>query len=68
MWRRRPAECVRQVVEDRKQFIAVLSNGDLFAPFPWGDGQTLLREALVIIDHNSYHTGAIMTVKRLVTG
>lgn len=39
---------------------------DLFEPFPYGDGQTLFREAILIIDHNSYHTGQIVTVRRLL--
>ncbi|MFH5832116.1 DinB family protein [Halalkalibaculum sp. DA3122] len=39
---------------------------DLFTPFPHGDGQTLFREAILIIDHNSYHTGQIITIRRLL--
>jgi hypothetical protein len=39
---------------------------DLLKPFPHGDGQTLLREALLIIDHNSYHLGQLVDVKRLL--
>jgi len=39
---------------------------DLDAPFPWGDGQTLLREALLIADHNSYHLGQLVLVRRLL--
>ncbi len=38
---------------------------DLHERFAWGDGQTLLREALVLIDHNSYHLGQLMLVRRL---
>src|SRR5205085_4783464 len=34
---------------------------DLFAPFPWGDGQTLLREALLSSEHAAYHLGQIVT-------
>lgn len=34
--------------------------------FPWGDGQTLLREALLIADHNSYHLGQLVMVKKLL--
>jgi len=41
---------------------------DLFTPFPWGDGQTLLREALLIVDHNAYHLGQLVLVRRLVGG
>jgi hypothetical protein len=39
---------------------------DLNRKFPWGDGQTLLREALLIADHNSYHLGQLVLVRRLV--
>ena len=41
---------------------------DLFAPFPWGDGQTLLREALLLADHNAYHLGQLVTVRRALGG
>jgi hypothetical protein len=37
---------------------------DLLAPFPWGDGQTLLREALLVADHTSYHVGQLILVRR----
>jgi hypothetical protein len=39
---------------------------DLFTPFPHGQGQTLLREALLVADHNSYHLGQLVTVRRLL--
>ncbi len=39
---------------------------DLYEPFPWGDGQNLLREALVMADHNSWHLGQLMLVRRLL--
>jgi hypothetical protein len=39
---------------------------DLFQKFPWGDGQTLLREALLIADHNAYHVGQLVQVRRLL--
>lgn len=39
---------------------------DLHKPFPWGDGQTLLREALLAADHNSYHLGQLVTLRRLL--
>ena len=28
---------------------------ELYARIPWGDGQTVLREALLLADHNAYH-------------
>jgi len=39
---------------------------DLLAPFPHGQGQTLLREALLVIDHNSYHVGQLVDLRRLL--
>jgi hypothetical protein len=39
---------------------------DLFKPFPWGDGQTLLREAMLVADHNAYHLGEFIVVRRLL--
>jgi hypothetical protein len=37
---------------------------DLFTPFAHGDGQTLLREALLVADHNSYHLGQLVILRR----
>lgn len=37
---------------------------DLFAPIPHGNGQTILREALLVADHNAYHLGQLVTVRR----
>ncbi|PYS80532.1 MAG: ABC transporter [Acidobacteria bacterium] len=37
---------------------------DLYAPVPHGDGQTVLREALLVADHNAYHLGALVTLRR----
>jgi DinB superfamily len=39
---------------------------DLFAPIPHGEGQTVLREALLVADHNAYHLGQMVTVRRLL--
>jgi len=39
---------------------------DLFARIPHGDGQTILREALLIADHNAYHLGELVVVRRLL--
>lgn len=39
---------------------------DLFAPIPHGDGQTVLREALVLADHNAYHVGELILLRRLL--
>jgi hypothetical protein len=40
---------------------------DLLEPFPWiDDGPTLLREALLLADHNAYHAGQLVLVRRLL--
>ena len=39
---------------------------DLFAKIPWGDGQTILREALLVADHNAYHLGQLVMLRRLL--
>jgi hypothetical protein len=39
---------------------------DLYAPLPHGDGQTLLREALLVADHNAYHVGQLVLLRRLL--
>jgi uncharacterized damage-inducible protein DinB len=39
---------------------------DLFTPLPHGKGQTVLREALLIADHNAYHLGQLVVVRRLL--
>jgi hypothetical protein len=39
---------------------------DLFANIAWGEGQTILREALLVADHNSHHLGQLVDVRRLL--
>jgi hypothetical protein len=39
---------------------------DLFAKIPHGDGQTILREALLVADHNAYHVGQLILVRQLL--
>jgi hypothetical protein len=41
-------------------------HADLFARIPHGDGQTILREALLVADHNSYHLGQLIVVGRML--
>jgi hypothetical protein len=51
-------KAMEELVED--------SSTDLFAPIAHGEGQTLLREALLVADHNAYHLGALVTIKRML--
>ncbi len=46
------------------QALVTDSSTDLFAPIAHGDGQTILREALLVADHNAYHLGQLVTVRR----
>lgn len=39
---------------------------NLFASIPHGTGQTILREALLVADHNSYHLGQLIVLRRLL--
>jgi hypothetical protein len=39
---------------------------DLFMRIPYGSGQTILREALLVADHNAYHLGELVLVRRLL--
>ena len=53
---------------DLKQMEALVEDPstDLYAKIPHGDGQTILREALLIADHNAYHLGALAVIGRIV--
>jgi hypothetical protein len=46
--------------------LVVAESTDLCAPIPHGDGQTIMREALLIADHNAYHIGELVLVRRLL--
>jgi DinB superfamily len=46
--------------------LAASPKTDLFARIPHGTGQTILREALLVADHNAYHVGQVLTVRRLL--
>ncbi len=57
---------VAELKKDRHAFEKLLKEGDLIEPFAWGEGQNLLREALLIADHESYHTGELVMARRLL--
>jgi len=59
---------VRAFRKDLKTFCALISDPatDLYAKIPHGDGQTVLREALLIADHNAYHVGQLVLVKKML--
>jgi len=59
---------IKQIFADEAEFIALLEapDCDLYTPFSWGDGQNLLREAMLIANHNSHHAGQIILMRRLL--
>ena len=59
---------VKDFRRDLKSMQELVANPkvDLFAPVPWGDGQTILREALLLADHNAYHVAQLVDVRRLL--
>lgn len=61
-WRR----SVQRFQADLRMMAALVEdvNADLHAAIPHGEGQTLLREALLVADHNAYHLGALVTLRR----
>ena len=59
---------VQQFRKDLKTMQDLVANPktDLYARIPWGDGQTILREALLVADHNAYHIAQLIDVRRLL--
>ncbi len=55
---RKDLKAVEELIENPKT--------DLYAKITWGDGQTILREVLLIADHNAYHLGQFVDVRRLL--
>jgi hypothetical protein len=59
---------VDRIVADRKAFTDLLGKAEetIYEPLPWGEGQSLFREAVLIIDHTSYHTAEIIVLRRFL--
>ena len=57
-----------QVLKDLQTMRHLVNDeeNDLFAELPHGSGQTLLREALLVADHNAYHLGQIAFLMRIL--
>jgi DinB superfamily len=62
------ANSVKAFRRDIKEMQSLVSSPktDLFAVIPHGDGQTVLREALLVADHNAYHLGELVLLRRLL--
>ncbi len=59
-------ETLKAIDEDLQSFITLLDTADIFEAIQHGDGQSVLREALQIADHNAYHTAEIVVIRRLL--
>jgi len=59
------AQAFREDLEALCELIANEST-DLFTIVPSGDSQTVLREALLVADHNAYHLGELVLIRRLL--
>jgi hypothetical protein len=61
-------ETVEKFRADMKEIeaLSAASSTDLFARIPHGSGQTVLREALLVADHNAYHLGALAVMSRIL--
>ena len=61
-------QSVASFEHDRKELMALVEDPqlDLFQRFPHGQGQTLLREALLVASHNSYHLGQLVFLKKML--
>ena len=59
---------IASIKKDREAMIKLVSNPktDLYAPIPQGTGQNILREALLIAEHNAYHLGQLVLLQRLL--
>jgi hypothetical protein len=61
-------ESINATRKDLEAFEGVITRSgvDLYKPFRWGEGQNLLREAMLIADHTSYHLGELIVLRRLL--
>ncbi len=59
---------VKVFLQDLDEMVKLVMNPkiDLAAPIPHGSGQTILREALLVADHNSHHLGQFIFLRRLL--
>lgn len=57
---------VQSFRDDLKSMIQLVANPatDLYSPLAHGNGQTILREALLVADHNAYHLGQLVFLRR----
>jgi hypothetical protein len=57
---------LKQIAKDLEEFIKLLKKENIYKKLGHGTGQTILREALQIADHTSYHISEIVMIRRLL--
>lgn len=59
---------LQEIQKDRQRMIDLIKDesNKLFEPIPHGEGQHLFREAVLLIDHEAYHTGQIVTMRKML--
>lgn len=58
---------VKDFLKDMESMVKLFADAkDLLSPIPHGSGQTVLREALLAADHNAYHLGQFVLIRRLL--
>ncbi len=55
-----------KINSDLDEFIVLMEHSDIYQKLQHGDGQTILLEALQIADHNAYHIGEIIAIRRFL--
>jgi hypothetical protein len=61
-------ESVAAFLADREALVELIADPrlDLYAKIPHGEGQTYLREVVLVADHSAYHIGELVAVRRLL--
>lgn len=54
--------------KDQKALIEIVKNlkTNLYSKIPWGEGQNILREILLVSDHNAYHIGEFSIMRQVM--
>jgi hypothetical protein len=61
-------ESVAAFLADREALVELIADPrlNLYAKIPHGEGQTYLREVVLVADHSAYHIGELVAVRRLL--
>ncbi len=57
---------LEKIDSDINRMVKLIEENDISTPFPWSAEHNLFREALILIDHNSYHIGQIVDLRFLL--